>query len=80
MNVGVSVAMSVSVNDAAFWSCRAAEARAAAGQMSDELSRNAMLALAARYERLANRATGGDVSRTGRGRGLAVERLRRLEP
>jgi hypothetical protein len=76
MNVGVSVAMSVSVNDAAFWSCRAAEARAAAGQMSDELSRNAMLALAARYERLANRATGGDVSRTG----LAVERSRRLEP
>ena len=53
--------MSVSVNDAAFWSCRAAEARAAAGQMSDELCRNTMLALAARYERLAKRATGGDV-------------------
>jgi hypothetical protein len=67
-------------NDAAFWSCRAAEARAAAAQMTDPLCRTTMLALAARYERLANRATAGDVSRTGRGRGLAVERSRRLEP
>ena len=53
--------MSASVNDAAFWSCRAAEARSVAGQMSDELCRNTMFALAARYERLANRATEGNV-------------------
>jgi len=44
----------------AFWQGRAAEARAAATQMSDQLSRTAMLALAARYERLANRIEAGD--------------------
>jgi hypothetical protein len=64
---------------AEFWSCRAAEARAAAAQMSDELSRNAMLALAARYERLANRATGGDVFGANRSAGVDIERSRPLE-
>ena len=43
-----------SASDAAFWSCRAAETRAVAAQMTDPLSRTTMLALAARYERLAN--------------------------
>ena len=40
-------------DDPAFWHGRAAEARAAATQMSDPLSRTAMFALVARYERLA---------------------------
>ena len=47
-------------DDPAFWHRRAAEARAAATQMSDPLSRTAMFALAARYERLANRIEVGD--------------------
>ena len=40
-----------------FWRARAFEARAVAARMSDELSRTAMLALAARYDRLANRVS-----------------------
>jgi hypothetical protein len=51
--------MPLSANDLAFWQGRAAEARAAATQMTDPLSRSAMLALAARYERLANRILRG---------------------
>jgi hypothetical protein len=51
--------MPMSADDAAYWSCRAAEARAIAAQMTDPLSRTAMLALAARYERLANRIEKG---------------------
>jgi hypothetical protein len=47
-------------DDPAFWHGRAAEARAAATQMSDPLSRTAMFALAARYERLGNRIEAGD--------------------
>jgi hypothetical protein len=46
-------------DDPAFWHGRAAEARAAATKMTDTLSRSAMLALAARYERLANRVVRG---------------------
>jgi hypothetical protein len=42
-------------DDPVFWHGRASEARAAAAQMSDPLSRAAMLSLAARYERLASR-------------------------
>jgi hypothetical protein len=41
--------------DPAFWHGRAAEARAAATQMGDQLPRTAMRVLAARYERLASR-------------------------
>jgi hypothetical protein len=53
-----------SASDAAFWSCRAAETRAVAAQMTDPLSRTTMLALAARYERLANFIErDGDVAR-----------------
>ena len=49
-------------DDPAFWYRRAAEARAAATQMSDPLSSTTMLTLAARYERLANRLIrGGDI-------------------
>ena len=40
-------------DDPVFWHGRASDARATAAQMSDPLSRAAMLALAARYERLA---------------------------
>ena len=69
--------MPLSANDAAFWSCRAAEARAVAAAMSDELCRNAMLGLAARYERLAKRVTGGDVFGAAGSSGLTVERPRR---
>jgi len=47
----------ISARNAEFWSCRAAEARSVAIQMSDEQCRKTMLALAARYERLADRAT-----------------------
>ncbi len=45
----------LSVNDPDFWRGRAIEAGAVAARMSDELSRTAMIALAARYERIANR-------------------------
>ena len=48
--------MPSSAYDPAFWHSRAAEARSAAAQMSDPLSRRAMIAVAARYERLAERA------------------------
>jgi hypothetical protein len=48
-----------SVNDPEFWQGRANEARAVAARMSDELSRTAMLALAARYDRIANRVVRG---------------------
>lgn len=51
--------MSSPPDDPAFWHGRAAKARAAATQMSDPQSRSAMLALAARYERLANRIVAG---------------------
>ena len=69
--------MPSSANDAAFWSCRAAEARAVAAQMTDPLSRTAMLALAARYERLANRvAIGLDTFGKAESTGLAIERSR----
>ena len=73
--------MPASANDAAFWSCRAAEARALAARMTDPLSRTTMLALAARYERLANRVATevGTFGLTG-SMGLAVERSRRSEP
>jgi hypothetical protein len=47
------------VHDPGFWQGRAIEAREAAARMSDELSRTAMLALAARYERIANRIVRG---------------------
>jgi hypothetical protein len=42
-------------DDPTFWQSRAAEARASATQITDPLCRTAMLALAARYERLARR-------------------------
>jgi len=48
-----------SIHDPAFWEGRAIEARETALRMSDELSRTAMLALAARYERIANRIVRG---------------------
>jgi hypothetical protein len=48
-----------SVHDPDFWQGRAIEAYEAAARMSDELSRTAMLALAARYERIANRILKG---------------------
>jgi hypothetical protein len=48
-----------SVNDPEFWRGRAIEARAVAARMSDQLSRTTMLALAARYDRLANRIARG---------------------
>jgi hypothetical protein len=48
-----------SVQDPEFWRGRAIEARAVAAGMSDELSRTTMLALAARYERLANHVSKG---------------------
>ena len=51
--------MPSSVNHPAFWQGRAAEARTVATQMIDPLSRSAMLALAARYERLADRMLRG---------------------
>ena len=53
--------------DPAFWHGRAAEARAAARQMSDPLSRAAMLALAARYERIAAPVVRGDDTFIGAG-------------
>ncbi len=52
--------MSSPAHDPAFWQGRAAEARATAEQMTDPLSRTAMLALAARYERLASRILRGN--------------------
>ena len=58
-----------------FWHGRAAEARAAATQMSDPLSRTAMFALAARYERLANRIEVGDNIFNGAGSIDAKSRL-----
>jgi hypothetical protein len=51
--------MSSSPTDPTYWQGRAAEARAAATQMTDQLARTTMLALAARYERLAKLATTG---------------------
>jgi hypothetical protein len=51
--------MSPSPSDPAYWQSRAAEARVAATQMTDQLARTTMLALAARYERLAKLATTG---------------------
>ena len=73
--------MPTSEDDAAFWGCRAAEARVLAAQMTDPLSRTTMLALAARCERLANRvARGVDTFGVTGSTGLAVERSRRLEP
>jgi len=51
--------MQPSANDPAFWQGRAAEARMVATQMTDPLSRSAMLALAGRYERLADRMLRG---------------------
>ena len=47
--------MLTSSNDPTFWWGRAVEVRAVAARMSDPLSRRTMLALAATYERLANR-------------------------
>jgi len=50
------------VNDPTFWQGRAADVHAMAIQMTDPLSRSAMLALAVQYERLAHRiATGSDI-------------------
>ena len=63
-------------NDPAFWQRRAAEARAAAMHMRDPLCRSAMLALAARYDRLADRIVrGGNIFGTARkdGRGAPVK-------
>jgi hypothetical protein len=72
--------MPTSANDAAFWSCRAAEARAAAAQMVDPLSRSAILALAARYERLANRMERGVAAfGTTENTGPVIERSRPLK-
>jgi hypothetical protein len=51
--------MSSAPDNPAFWYVRAAEARAAASQMADQLARTATLALAARYERLADRIARG---------------------
>ena len=51
--------MRASLNDPEFWRGRAIEARTVAAQMSDELSRTTMLALAARYDRIANRMVRG---------------------
>src|SRR5947209_19543930 len=48
--------MSSSASDPEYWQCRAAEARVAAARMTDALSRRAMISVAARYERLADRA------------------------
>jgi hypothetical protein len=62
-------------DDPVFWHGRASEARAAAAQMSDPLSRAAMLALAARYERLANRIEAGDNIFNGAGSMDAKSRL-----
>jgi hypothetical protein len=53
--------MPSSPDDPAFWQQRAAEARAATTQMSDQLSRTAMLALAARYQRVADRILNGGI-------------------
>jgi hypothetical protein len=66
-------------NDPAFWRSRAAEARGVAAQMSDPLSRRAMLALVARYERLANRIARG-VGVFGTAAELPSERSRGLDP
>jgi hypothetical protein len=69
--------MPPSPDDPAFWQGRAAEARVAARQMTDSLSRRAMLILAARYERLANRIIRGeDIFR---GAGKREEKSHRLE-
>jgi hypothetical protein len=63
--------MPSSPTDPAFWQGRATEARTAAAEMSDPLSCTAMLALAARYERLANRiARGSDFFATA---GIQIE-------
>ena len=61
--------------DPAFWHGRAAEARMAATQMSDPLSRTAMFALAARYGRLGNRIEAGDNIFNGAGSMDAKSRL-----
>jgi len=47
-------------DDPTFWQSRADEARASATQITDPLCRTAMLALAARYERLASRLVKGE--------------------
>jgi hypothetical protein len=49
-----SIVMPSSPNDFTFWRDRASKARAAAAQMTDASSHDAMLAVATRYERLAN--------------------------
>jgi hypothetical protein len=64
-------------DDPIFWRGRAAEARVAARQMNDTLARSAMLALAARYERLANRITRGEDILSGAGK--REEKSRGLE-
>jgi hypothetical protein len=70
-----------SVHDPEFWRGRAIEARAIAARMSDELSRTAMLALAARYERIANRIVRGvDIFGAAGSAQLAIESSRTLEP
>jgi len=57
-------------SDPAFWQRRAAEARVAAIHMRDPLCRSAMLALAARYDRLADRIVrGGNKSKLRRPQG-----------
>jgi hypothetical protein len=70
-----------SVNDPEVWRGRANEARAVAARMSDELSRTAMLALAARYDRIANRVVRGVniFGSTGSAQ-LPIEGSRPLEP
>ena len=45
------------INDPAHWRNRAEEARTLAEQMNDEVSKQMMLAIAADYEKLAERAT-----------------------
>ena len=68
------------VHDPEFWRGRAIEARSAAAQMSDELSRTAMLALAARYERIAYRILRGlDIFRSAAGTHLPIENSPHLD-
>ena len=70
-----------SVHDPEFWRGRAIEARAVAARMSDELSRTAMFALAARYDRIANRIVRGvDIFGSAGSAQLAIESSRPLEP
>jgi hypothetical protein len=70
-----------SLNDPEFWRGRAIEARTVAAQMSDELSRTTMLALAARYDRIANRMVRGvDIFRSTGSVQWPIEGSRPLEP